>query len=65
MKLNGILWGNPPVAIIGGQSFYVGDVKTVNDGDAEVTIRCVDIQKNLVRIVNTGTGKEQDLPWAD
>jgi hypothetical protein len=61
LKLQGILWGNPPVAIINGHSFSVNDVDKVKLGKAEVNIRCVQIQKDFVRIRNVDSGTELQL----
>jgi hypothetical protein len=61
LKLQGILWGNPPVAIINGHSFSVNDANKVKLGKAEVNIRCVQIQKDSVRIQNVDSGTELDL----
>jgi hypothetical protein len=61
LKLQGILWGNPPVAIINGHSFSVNDVDKVKLGKTEVNIRCLQIQKESVRIQNVDAGKEQEL----
>ena len=61
LKLQGIMQGNPPVAIINGHSFFLNDVSAVKIGGTNVTIRCVAIQSNSVRIQNVASGKEQEL----
>ena len=64
LKLQGIMWGNQPSAIINGQSFFAGDEFKVPLGQSKVTIRCLNIEKNSVRIqdVDTGGQQEIDLP---
>lgn len=61
IKLQGISWGNPPSAIINGRSFFANDLLKIKVGATEVTIRCLAIQKNSVRIQNVDSGKEQEL----
>ena len=61
IKLEGVMWGNPPVAIINGRSFFVNDVNGVKMGGTNETIQCLAIQHNLVRIKHVGSGKEQEL----
>jgi len=60
IKLQGILCGNSPVAIINGHSFSVNEVDKVKLGKTEVNIRCLQIQKESVRI-QIDAGKEQEL----
>ena len=62
IKLQGVLWGNQPVAIINGRSFFAKDQKSVKVGGTNVTIRCLEIGKKSVRIQNTDSGMEQELP---
>jgi hypothetical protein len=62
IKLQGVLWGNQPVAIINGRSFFAKDQKQVKIGGTNVTIRCLEIGKKSVRIQNLDSGKEQELP---
>jgi sRNA-binding protein len=62
IKLQGVLWGNQPVAIINGCSFFAKDQKQVKIGGTNVTIRCLEIGKKSVRIQNLDSGKEQELP---
>jgi hypothetical protein len=61
LKLDGILWGAPPVAIINGCSFQANDLNPVKVGGTNVPIRCLDIQKTSVRIRNMDSGQEQEL----
>jgi len=61
LKLEGILWGSRPVAIINGHSFLANDLDKVQLGNTNVMIRCLEIREKSVRIQNTGTGKEQEL----
>jgi hypothetical protein len=61
IKLNGILWGSRPVAIINGCSFLANDRNAVKVGGTNVNIRCLGIQKTSVRIQNVDSGKEQEL----
>lgn len=61
IKLNGIMWGDRPVAIINGHSFLAHDLDQVKVGGTNVTIRCLGIQKTSVHIENVSSGKEQDL----
>jgi hypothetical protein len=62
IKLQGVLWGNQPVAIINGLSFFAKDQKPVKVGGTNVTIRCLEIGKKSVRIRNIDSGEEQALP---
>src|SRR5208283_2340359 len=62
IKLQGVLWGNQPVAIINGCSFFAKDQKQVKVGGTNVTIRCLEIRKKSVRIQNVDSGTEQELP---
>ncbi|MGO9476809.1 MAG: protein DA1 [Limisphaerales bacterium] len=61
LKLDGILWGSRPVAIINGCSFQTNDLNQVKVGGTNVVIRCLGIQKTSVRIQNVSSGKEQEL----
>jgi len=62
IKLQGVLWGNQPVTIINGCSFFAKDLKQVKVGVTNVTIRCLEIGKKSVRIKNIDSGTEQELP---
>lgn len=61
LKLDGVLWGSRPVAIINGRSFLANDLSPVKVGGTNVIIRCLGIQKTSVRIQNTSSGREQEL----
>jgi hypothetical protein len=61
LKLQGIMWGSAPSAIINGRSFFAGDESEVPLGRGKVKIRCLNIEKNSVRIRNVDTGNEQEL----
>jgi len=61
LKLEGILWGSRPVAVINGCSFLANDQNAVKIGGTNIMIRCLGIQKTSVRIQNVNTGKEQEL----
>ena len=62
IKLQGVLWGNQPVAIINGCSFFAKDQKQLKIGGTNATIRCLEIGKKSVRIQNIDSGTEQELP---
>jgi hypothetical protein len=61
IKLQGILWGSAPTAIINGCTFGVNDVNKVKFGETNVTLRCLYIQPSSVFIQNVGSGQEQEL----
>jgi hypothetical protein len=61
IKLDGVLWGSRPMAIINGRSFLANDLNPVKVGGTNVLIRCLGIQKTSVRIQNVDSGKEQQL----
>ena len=61
IKLDGIMWGSRPVAIINGRSFLANDLNPVKVGGTNVNIRCLGIQKTSVRIQNVDSGREQEL----
>jgi hypothetical protein len=61
IKLEGILWGNRPVAIINGRSFFADDLEKVQLGNTNVMIHCLEIREKSVRIQNLDSGKEQEL----
>jgi hypothetical protein len=61
LKLDGVLWGSRPVAIINGRSFMANDLNPVKVGGTNVIIRCLGIQKTSARIQNVDSGKEQEL----
>ena len=61
IKLQGVLWGNQPVAIINGRSFFSNELKQVKIGGTNVTLRCLEIRKKSVRIQNIDSGEEREL----
>jgi len=61
IRLQGILMGARPMAIINGRSFFAGDKLNVKVGTETVTLRCLAIQKNSVTIQNADTGQETVL----
>jgi hypothetical protein len=61
IKLDGIMWGSRPTAIINGRSFLARDLNPVKVGRTNVMIRCLSIQKASVRIQNADSGKELEL----
>jgi Protein DA1 len=61
LELQGILWGNPPAAIINNQTVFPNDQFKVNIGGRETHVRCLEIQTNFVRIENLDSGEEQQL----
>jgi hypothetical protein len=62
IKLQGVLWGNQPVAIINGRSFFANELHQVKVGGTNVTLRCLEIGKKSVRIQNVDSEMEQELP---
>jgi hypothetical protein len=61
LKLQGIMWGNAPMAIINGRSFFANDVNQVKLGGTNVTIRCEIIEPTRVQIQNLASGQSQEL----
>jgi hypothetical protein len=61
LKLDGVMWGSRPVAIINGHSFLANDQNPVKVGGTNVMIRCLGIQKTSVRIQDVNSGREQEL----
>ena len=61
IKLEGIMWGSRPVAIINGSSFLANDQNPVRVGGTNVMIRCLGIEKTSVRIQDVNSGKEREL----
>ena len=61
INLQGILWGNNPVAIINGRSFLANDSFRVKIGATNVTIHCLAIKKDSVRIQYAGSSQEKVL----
>ena len=61
LKLEGILWGTRPVAIINGHSFLAHDFGKVPLGKTNMLIQCLEVREKSVRIQNPGSGREQEL----
>lgn len=61
LKLDGVMWGSRPMAIINGRSFQANELNPVKVGNTNVMIRCLSIQKTSVRIQNVDSGKDQEL----
>jgi len=61
LKLDGILWGKRPVAIINGCSFLSNDLSEVKLGTTNLFIRCRGIGPASVRIQNVNSGDELEL----
>ncbi len=61
INLQGIIWGNSPLAIINGKSFCVSEVDDVRLNGTNVSICCEAIGPRRVRIQNLVSGKIQDL----
>ncbi|HSY16859.1 MAG TPA: protein DA1 [Candidatus Acidoferrales bacterium] len=61
IKLQGIMWGNLPSAIINQHTVYPNDRFNVKIGGVETVFRCLEIQKSSVRIKNMNSGKEDIL----
>ena len=60
-KLEGIVWGATPTAIINGHSFAPNEEARVKSGKVKVLVRCVAITKNSVRIWEVDSGAEHEL----
>jgi len=61
LKLQGILWGNPPTAIINNHTVFANDRFRLKIGGTELILHCLEIQKKLVRIENVDTGQQEEL----
>jgi len=61
IKLQGIMWGNLPSAIINRHTVYANDRFNVKIGGTETVFRCLEIQKTGVRIKNMNSGREEML----
>jgi hypothetical protein len=62
LVLRGISWAQQrPVAIINDQTFGVNEQGRVRVGKTNVTIRCLVIRQDAVRIQVVGSGEEQEL----
>ena len=64
IKLQGILWGSQPAAIINGRSFFANELQTIKVGGTDVSIRCLEIRKDSVRIKNMNSGAERELHFS-
>lgn len=61
IQLQGILWGKSPAAIINGQTVFANDRFKLAIGGKEVTLRCLEIRTDSVRIENVDSGKQDEL----
>jgi hypothetical protein len=61
VKLQGIMWGKTPSAIINSHTVFSGDQFRVAIGSQVLNLRCLEIRKNSVRIENLETGMKQEL----
>ncbi|MBW8863658.1 MAG: protein DA1 [Verrucomicrobia bacterium] len=61
IKLQGIMWGNLPAAIINRHTVYANDSFKVKIGGTETVFRCLEIQRTSVRIKNIDSGGEDIL----
>jgi len=61
IKLQGIIWGTRPTAIINGRSFFANDQLAVKNGFSNVLIRCLEIKKSTVRIRHVDSNQEEEL----
>lgn len=58
IKLDGILWGKKPVAIINGRSFGIDDTDKISLDGQKVALRCLAIEKDFARIQRLDSGEE-------
>jgi hypothetical protein len=61
LKLDGVLWGSRPVAVINGHSFLANEQNPVKVGGTNVMIRCLGIEKTSVRIQDVSSGRALEL----
>jgi len=61
IRLQGILWGNPPAAIINNHTVFARDQIKLKIGGTVTRLRCLEIQKNSVRIEDLDSGKQDEL----
>jgi hypothetical protein len=61
LELQGILWGNPPAAIMNNQTIFANDHFKVNIAGQETELRCVAIQTNFVRVEYIDSGRQEDV----
>jgi hypothetical protein len=62
LVLKGVMWTKEhPLAMINGRTFEVHEQGVVRVGNTNVTLRCLAIHQDSVRIQIVGTGQEMDL----
>jgi hypothetical protein len=61
IRLQGILWGKPPSAIINGRTIFASDRFKLKIDGKETNFRCLEIRKKSVRIENTDSGKQDEI----
>jgi hypothetical protein len=62
LALKAIFWDQKhPLALINGQTFGVNDAANVRVGTSNVSVRCLSISRNSVRIRLSATGEEREL----
>ena len=61
IKLQGIMWGAAPTAVINGRSFGVNETRPVKVGTNEVVLHCLAIQPDSVRLQNQTSGEQLEL----
>ena len=62
LMLKGIVWSkNRPLALINDRSFVAKEEGKVRVGKTNVTVRCLDIRQDSVRIQLLGSGEQQEL----
>ncbi|HXE42152.1 MAG TPA: hypothetical protein VN516_03920, partial [Candidatus Baltobacteraceae bacterium] len=61
IMLQSILWGPKPMAIINGRSFYVNDEAKIKIGTNSISIQCLAIQTNSVRVLDFSSGEKKEI----
>ena len=61
LALKGVFMGAHPQAVINNRSFEVNETGRVKLGETNVTIRCLGIKQDSVRIQLVDTGEEKEL----
>ena len=62
LTLKGVLWSKDrPMATINNRTFEVGDASKVSLGDSNVTVTCLSIREDAVRIRVAGSAEVQEL----
>jgi len=61
LRLQGILWGARPAAIINNQTVFANDRFTVRIGGKDMHWRCLEVRKTSVRLENVDSGSRQEL----